>query len=518
MSSLPWPAFLIALAVIFAWRLYFCASFNLIPDECSYWAWSRRLDWSYFDNSGMVAYLIRLSTALFQESTPFTVRFSFFGASLLGTVFFFLTSRDLFARNAAALLAALLLNLMPLALLGGATAMHDNALILFWILTMWAGARFLRTEEGWWFYVMGVFAGLAIQSKYTGVLLLPSLLLFLLWSSRHRRWLIRKEPWLGAFIAMVFALPIVWWNIQHDWASLHHILFIGSGSPSVLKRIGDGLSYHLAQVLLVSPLFYFALLVGLVAGLRRNLFRPEPKVAFLLCMSFPLGLFGILAFAGHVEANWAFMGYPASMLLTVNMVARSQEERWGGIWRYLDRSFLEWAIIIAVIPAIVAVAHARVGLLPASIEKRLGKADRIIWETRGWDGLGEHVGRITEAGETIAADTYQLCALLEFNVPAQPRARYLAPWRRPTQFDVWEPSYDNLKGATIVFVSERPLKPSSDVRTTVYDNFEEVETLAPYNVMYHGKSIRQIHVYRGVNFDPFQPRRLGPRSLLYTEY
>src|SRR5271157_5322503 len=68
---------ILVLAAVFVWRIFFTYSVNLIPDECSYWAWSRRLDWSYFDNSGMVAYLIRLSTSLFNESAPVSVRFPF---------------------------------------------------------------------------------------------------------------------------------------------------------------------------------------------------------------------------------------------------------------------------------------------------------------------------------------------------------------------------------------------------------------------------------------------------------
>ena len=81
---------------VFVWRIFFTYSVNLIPDECSYWAWSRRLDWSYFDNSGMVAYLIRLSTSLFNESAPFTVRFPFLILSGLTTFFIYRTGALLF--------------------------------------------------------------------------------------------------------------------------------------------------------------------------------------------------------------------------------------------------------------------------------------------------------------------------------------------------------------------------------------------------------------------------------------
>jgi hypothetical protein len=188
------------------------------------------------------------------------------------------------------------------------------------------------------------------------------------------------------------------------------------------------------------------------------------------------------------------------------------------MWTWFGSRYLKWAVILSVSPVALAVLHARIGLLPASIEQKLDKADRIVWETRGWDGLGKHVKNLARKGEVIAADSYQLCALLEFNIPGHPQVRYLAPWKRPTQFDVWEPSFDNLAGRAILYISPKPLVPSSPGHTTIYENFSAVETLEPYNVMYHGVPIREIHVCRGLHFDPFTPRRLGPRSLLYRDY
>jgi len=175
-------------------------------------------------------------------------------------------------------------------------------------------------------------------------------------------------------------------------------------------------------------------------------------------------------------------------------------------------------VAASLVPVAVVVLHAWLGLLPASVERRVAKSDRIVWETRGWAGLGRHVGDLSRPGDVIAGDSYQLCALLEFNVAGNPEVRYLAPWKRPTQFDVWQPSFDNLKGRNILYVSPQPLEPSSAARTTIYENFERVEPLPSYAVMYHGEPIRRLHVYRGYAFDPFSPRRLGPRSLFYQDY
>lgn len=506
------------LAAIFALRSYLTYAVNLVPDECSYWAWSRRLDWSYFDNSGMVAYLIRASTEAFGFNSPLSVRFPFLLLSLFTTYLLYRVSFLLFHTRSYALYSAVVFNITPVSILGGCAAIHDNALIFFWMLGLWATSRFLRSGNNDWFYVMGVAAGLAMQSKYTGVLMLPCIFLFLVFNRAYRNRLLCREPWIGVLVAIAFVLPIILWNVEHDWASISHILFIGSGSASMFRRITDGLGYHAAQCALVSPLIYVGLVVALGSSIYGNVRTPRSAQILLLCFGLPLLVFGVLAFVGHVEANWAFMGYGSIVILAVEMFFRKQAEGPRGIWRWLGRKFRIWAVILAVGPTALVLLHGWVGLLPASVEKSLGKADRVIWETRGWEGLGRHVASLKSPGDVLAADSYQLCALLEFNVPGNPRVRYLAPWNRPTQFDVWEPSFDNLKGQNILLVSPRRLEPSNPSFTTVFENFSRVEELPPYQVMYHGVAIRKVYLYRGYNFDPFSPRRLGPRSLFYSDY
>jgi len=463
----------------------------------------------------MVAYLIRLSTELFGVSTPFTVRFPFLVLSFATTYLIYRVSALLFVDRQQALIAAVAFNLTPVGILGAAAAVHDNALIFFWICALWSAARFHRSFNHNWFVVMGFTVGLSIQSKYTGVLLLPCLFLFLLTSKEHRRSLIRHETWLGVAVVLVLALPIILWNVEHHWASLGHILFIGTGAKSWSQRIMDGLGYHAAQFLIVSPLFYVWILLSAVysAVVCVRLYNPEKLM--LIWFGIPLVLFGFMAFRGHVEANWGFMGYVSIIILSVAVMQEKLSDTSSILSGFFRRKYQVWALGLTLLPTSLVVLHAWVGLLPASWESRLAKDDRIVWEIGGWQDLGKHVGQWRQTYDVLAADTYQLCALLEFNVPGQPFVRYLAPWDRPTQFDVWEPSFENLRGETILFVSSKPLTPSCPQRTTIYEHFSRVESLPVFQVRYHGVEIRQIYLYRGYDFNPSAPRSLGPRKLKY---
>ncbi len=535
--------FFVCLSVIllvFCWRTYISNVLNLIPDECSYWAWSRRLDWSYFDNSGMTAYLIRLSTWLVGKHTPFIVRLPFLLLSFFTTYLIYDIGRILFKDNLQAIVTAMVFNITPIALLGASLAMHDNALVFFWTAALWGCARLIQSDDTRWFYPIGLFAGLSIQSKFTGVLVVFAVFIFLLFSKKYRKMLISRNAWIGVAIAALLTAPIVCWNYNHDWISVYHILYIGSGARNLARRLSDGLAYNLAQFVLISPLFYLFVLRSFLqpiseccsfATLRRwmptrgKIWTYEtpaprapttPELLLLIAFSSPLLFFAVMSFKGHVEANWALMGYVAAGLYAVN---RSWEycPIAEGFWRWSCDRIFSLGTLLAVVPVIIVVAHAWVGLVPTFVESKIAKEDRLIWETRGWDGLGRHVLKLVAENDIIAADSYQLAALLEFNVPGNPYVKYLAPWKRPTQFDVWEPSYDNLEGRNILFVSPIPLKKSSNVLTTIFENAAKVEELEPYSFIYHGASIRKMRLYRLINFDPFQPRRLAPKSLFYTK-
>ena len=193
----------IALILIFMWRLYFAASLNLIPDECSYWAWSSQLDWSYFDNSGMVAYLIRLSTSLYRDHSPIVIRLPFLILSIFTTYLIYLISKDIYKNHERALGIAVLFNLTPTSILGAPLAMHDNALIFFWSVALWASVQFQKDEDVRWFYFIGVIAGFAMLSKYTGILLVFCLFFFLISAKSLRKYLLQKEPWLGLLLTFV---------------------------------------------------------------------------------------------------------------------------------------------------------------------------------------------------------------------------------------------------------------------------------------------------------------------------
>lgn len=78
-----WREFAIALILV---RLLCVGYVELLPEEAYYWNYSRHLDIGYLDHPPMVAWLIRLGTAVFGES-EFGVRAGALLCGALASVF-----------------------------------------------------------------------------------------------------------------------------------------------------------------------------------------------------------------------------------------------------------------------------------------------------------------------------------------------------------------------------------------------------------------------------------------------
>ena len=94
----------------------------------------------------------------------------------------------------------------------------DTAMIPFAVAMLWALVRLHENGNPRWWLAAGLFAGLALLSKFTAIMLLPAVLAFAFVPEWRRRWLLSPYPWLAALIAVVVFLPALIWNAQHDWA------------------------------------------------------------------------------------------------------------------------------------------------------------------------------------------------------------------------------------------------------------------------------------------------------------
>ena len=69
----------------------------------------------------------------------------------------------------------------------------------------------------------GFFTALAILGKYSGAVILPVCLVYILWDRERRKCFLKPGVWLGMALGVVLLLPHLVWLAQHDFCCLLHV-------------------------------------------------------------------------------------------------------------------------------------------------------------------------------------------------------------------------------------------------------------------------------------------------------
>ena len=448
-----WRWTVIWLLGAFALRTALSSLVPLLPDETYYWEWSRRLESGYFDHPPGIALLIWAGTALF-GATELGVRAGPSAAALLThgaavAAAWVLAGRGLEGARAA-LRAAALMTLLPIATLGLVLATPDAALFATAMVALLAveralAARFRSWASFGWWTLAGVALGGAFVAKYTAVLLPMGLVIACLIHPALRRRFAEPGPWWASAIALTLFAPVVVWNAFNDWASfrfqLGHGLGSGPARGTPLTRIAEMFG---GQVGLASPILFVLLAIAVIAALREGWrTRAHAEVTDLAPRRFalavvaitPLLFFTMSAWRKSVEANWPAMIYPAAVLLLATHTGAIVTGRW---WR---RGLALGALLLGVVAA-----QAWYPVLP------LKPAKDPIARAHGWTTLAQAAQRALHdpwldgtIDRWIAADRYQDASELAFLMPEHPPVMALNLGGRTNQYDIWPNAWTRIR-------------------------------------------------------------------------
>lgn len=198
-------------------RLIYAGLAQLIPDEAYYWQYAQHMDLSFYDHPPMVAWLIWLGTSIFGHN-EFGVRIGAIVCGLITMGYLYALTLNLYDKSTG-IRAILLLAVLPLGFASGLLMTPDAPLAAAWAATLYYMERALIANQNTAWLGMGITFGLGLLSKYTLGLLGITALLFVIVDPTARRWMKRPHPYLAATLACVLFLPVIIWNIQHDWTS-----------------------------------------------------------------------------------------------------------------------------------------------------------------------------------------------------------------------------------------------------------------------------------------------------------
>jgi 4-amino-4-deoxy-L-arabinose transferase-like glycosyltransferase len=319
-------------------RVIYACVIDLRTDEAYYWTWSKENVLSFLDHPPMIAWFIRLGTAIFGD-TNFGVRFAGIVAMLVTQVLL----ADIARRVTQDIRAIVLAVLMPEAALYYGLLMAkvspDVALIPFAVAMVWALIRLAGSGDGRWWLAAGVFAGLALLSKFTAVMLLPAVAAFMLVPRWRRRWLVSPYPWMAALIALAVFLPVLIWNAGHDWASFRFqsVRAIATHELS-LRTVGDfiGLQFGLVGFILL-PVVLSGLTLTAWRGYRRG-----DAVASLLSTAVivPFAYFFWKSLTLRVGDTWPMFMWPIGFAAAAINIAMLPRE---GFPAWMIKSTIRWA-------------------------------------------------------------------------------------------------------------------------------------------------------------------------------
>ena len=481
-------AFTLALAIVAAVTLVRCAvlmisPLNLYPDEAQYWWWAQTPDLGYFSKPPMIAWIIRLATAIFGEA-EWAIRITsplLHGATALVV---FAIAKRMMDTWRAAVTAIAYLTLPGISYSSGLIS-TDVPLLFFWAVALFA---FLRGTEdrGWrWSIIGGVALGLGLLSKYAMFYFLVGALVAALWSSPARRYVSSARGLTMLVVGLIVFAPNVVWNALHGFPTVAHTAANADWGRSRYSAAGLA-TFALGQFGVFGPF----LMAGWIAALWRLARRTDRGEAEVMMAAFslpPLLLILMQAFLAGANANWAATAYVAATPLAVVELAHWWKAR--ALWA----SFLLNGTVLAALWLL---------LVRPSLADSVGLGNAFKRE-EGWQQLGAEVAVLSRAApyDAVVADNRSVAAELLYY--ARPRGAPMRVWSRDLNIrDHFEMTIRLAAGARRVVLA---LEPSSAKRVLVtFDSAMLVKTVTTAIGGHHQRvtALYDARHYRGPQLPP----------------
>jgi 4-amino-4-deoxy-L-arabinose transferase-like glycosyltransferase/membrane-associated phospholipid phosphatase len=306
---------LIFVMLIARWLYIGSGMIGLSQDEAYQWVWSKHLVLSYYSKPPGIAFIQFVSTSLFGDS-EFGVRFfSPLFAAILSVMVLRLFAREVGARDAFWLL--LVVTAVPLLGVGTILMTIDSPLVLCWMWALVAGWRATQLDgktRDW--LVVGLAMGLGFLCKYSAAYQIVCWAIFFALCPMARAHLRKPGPWLAMLVFLLCTLPVIIWNAQHNWITVHHVAGnAGLGTPwkPTFRYFRD---FLFAESWLLNPIFFVGAIWAMF-GIGK--FRREhPLWLYFFCMSAPV-LIGHLFYSFHsrIQPNWISPAVPPVFCLMV---------------------------------------------------------------------------------------------------------------------------------------------------------------------------------------------------------
>lgn len=377
-----WAIALMGVAIVV--KLILAALLPLGVDEAYQVAVARPVSLSYFDHPPLSFWAMAASASVLGESVlAYRLPFVAMGA-VTGWMLYLMADRIGGAR--AGLATVVLYLAAPHMFFGsGLFVLPDGALNMAGAIAAWAFVRMAgQARPALWLWALaGVAVAAGFASKYQSALIPFSVFVFMaVWPGRGA-WLRQPGFWLAVGLAALGAVPVLAWNMAHDWASF---AFHGARTERSLQLTNFAVM-GVGQAIYMLPVSFVLALWAVGRGLRARL--PEDRMLAWLA-ALPLAVFnGIFLFSDASFPHWTMPGFLFALPL-----AGAALTRLGRGWTigWAVSGAVIWAAIALVVLQATVVLFAPPGPQPGPGPVAKGYHD---WDDTtdffDWSGVGLHL-------------------------------------------------------------------------------------------------------------------------------
>lgn len=374
-------ATLLVILISLTLRLALATGSGLGIDESYMVAASSHFAASYFDHPLASWWLELGAQHLFGCALPVVVRLPFVLLSGVSSWLLYIVTKQLFSERAG-FWAVVAYSIAPVfSLAFGTWVLPDGPLDAALLAFIYALIRALGLPEEkpaplWW-VLAGLFAGLAMLSKYNAGLVLVGAALAVALDPSGRKQLAQPWPWLGAALALILFSPVVIWNVQHHWISFD---YQGGRALGLRLRPLMPLTIWGGEALYVLPWLWVPMVWVMLCGFRAG---PVKRASWLLAWAaaLPVFLFAVVGLWSHTRIlyHWAAPGYLMLFPLLGDWATRQNQR----LIRYVALA----SGSLLVLATVLIVAFTQMGL-PAALAHAFKPGKSPMLQAADWTSIG----------------------------------------------------------------------------------------------------------------------------------
>lgn len=502
-----WQRAYLLIGISFIIRLLIAAFYGLSGDEAHYYQYAMHPSMSYFDHPPLVGYAILPFLKIF-GNTPLAVRLPALISSTLCMWLLLKSGKDLYS-TVTGFWAILIFCFIPLfSVLGGIMTVPDTILSVFWLLSVMTIWKIRTTGKDNLWYLVGIFTGLALLTKYSAFLIYPGILLFLLINKEMRNSFKKKQLYLGFILSILIFLPVLVWNYNNYWVSFAFQFKHGLGEKSFFK---PGIFIHniVSQMLLISPLVWFMLVISFFKIAVQSFFHKHDPAQLFFSFSLPVFIvFGYASFSNEILPHWPAVGYlmlivPCAFFLQTIFIGTSR----------IKKSIAKFSLFTGLLFTMVIPVQVVFHCFPLSPETDP------TGDLYGWD-IGARVAECLVSrnqNNFLFTHKFYLASQMAFSLPVDvANNRLFCLSKRVDQYDFWQRDRNlktELSGENGIFFTDEHFK---DDPGKMY-GFETVDRPITVEIFYKGKKVKTFRFYQCYNFKTSETDPLYFNSLNFKQ-